>query len=55
MLEIKVVEQTNGYTVNVQGSIKCNGVYVFKATEIIQLLEFVGGIVDGKRVQVIES
>ncbi len=48
--EIKIQEVSNGYYVTVD-----QREYVFRAVDILQMLEFVGRELYGKKVQVIEK
>lgn len=50
--KILVEEKKNGWTVRVRGFIKINGDYVFKSTEILELIEFVGEAVLEKKIKV---
>ncbi len=54
MKKIELAETKNGYTVDVSGYIKVGGRYVFKATEQIAMLEFIGELVNGRKVAVTE-
>lgn len=54
MTTLSVTKKQNGYVVNIEGSIKTNGEYVFKATEILPMLEFVGLNILDKKVRVEE-
>lgn len=49
-MKIELKECLNGYAVWINGQ----DPYVFKSTEILQMLEFIGNIVYGKKVQVKE-
>lgn len=55
MKTIKIEETKNGYTVDVSGYIKVGGRYVFKSTEQITLLEFIGELINGRKIGVIEK
>ncbi len=52
---LEIVETKNGYTVDASGYIKVGGRYVFKATELLQMLEFIGELVVGRKVEVREK
>jgi hypothetical protein len=55
MKKIEIKETKNGQLVQVSGFIKAEGQYVFKATELLQMLEFVGELVVGRKVEVREK
>lgn len=49
---ITVEEKKNGWEVRLDGFIKAGGEYVYKATETIQLLEFIGEHIQNGKVRV---
>ncbi len=55
MKTIKIKETKNGELVDVSGFIKAEGQYVFKATELLTMLEFVGELLVGRKVEVREK
>ncbi len=55
MKTIEIEETKNGYTVDVSGFIKSGGRYVFKATEHLAMLEFVGELINSRKVVVTEK
>lgn len=55
MKKIDIEETKNGYTVDVSGFIKSGGRYVFKSTDYLTMVEFVGELVTGRKVSVIEK
>lgn len=52
MKRLLIEEKKNGWVVRVEGFIKISGEYVFKATEVIPMLEFIGEHVHGTKVAV---
>ncbi len=55
MKSIKIKETKNGQLIEIGGFIKAEGQYVFKATELLQMLEFVGELLVGRKVEVREK
>ncbi len=55
MKTIRIEETKNGQLIRVNGFIKAEGPYVFKATELLQMLEFIGELVVGRKVEVREK
>ncbi len=55
MKTIKIEETKNGFTVDVTGYIKVGGRYVFRATDILPMLEFIGEHINGRKVEVTEK
>ncbi len=51
---IEIIETKNGYTVDVSGYIKVGGRYVFKSTEQLAMIEFIGELVNGRKIAVTE-
>lgn len=49
---ILIEEKKNGWTVKVDGFIKISGEYVYKATETIQLIEFIGEHIQNGKIKV---
>jgi len=54
-MKVVIEQKKNGYVVTMNGFIKVSGEYVFKATEIITMLEFVGSAVEGAKVEVVRK
>ncbi len=54
MKTIKIEETKNGYTVDVSGYIKVGGRYVFKATEQLAMIEFIGELLNGRKITAVE-
>ena len=52
MKKIEIVEQKNGYLVTVHGCIRVDGPYVYKATELLQMLAFIGDLIIDAKVTV---
>ena len=52
---IEIEETKNGYTVDVSGYIKVGGRYVYKSTEQLSLIEFIGELINGRKVSVTEK
>lgn len=52
MKRILIEETKNGYIVRVQGFMKVDGPYVYKATEYIEMLEFIGEQIYGGKMKV---
>ncbi len=55
MKKIEIKETNNGQIVQVSGYIKSQGQYVFKSTELLTMLEFIGELVVGRKVEVREK
>ncbi len=55
MKNIIIKEANNGQLVKVDGFIKAKGEYVYKATELLQLVEFIGELLIGRKVEVREK
>lgn len=55
MKTISIKETKNGQLLQVSGFIKAEGQYVFKATEVMAMLEFIGELVVGRKVEVKEK
>lgn len=55
MKEIKIKETNNGQIVKVEGFIKAKGEYVYKATELLSMLEFLGELILGRKIEVREK
>ncbi len=55
MKKIEIKEAMNGWKLEVAGFNKVNGPYVFKSTDILLMLEFVGENINGRKVDVIEK
>lgn len=53
-MNITIDTTNNGYLVEIKSSLKNNGRYVFKSTETLLVLEFVGSILNDKKVAVKE-
>lgn len=51
-MKIEIETVHNGYINKVEGSIKQNGVFIAKNTEELQMLEFIGEILLGKKIRV---
>lgn len=49
---ILIEEMKNGYIVNIEGFMKVSGKYVYKSTEYLEMLEFIGEQIYGARVKV---
>ncbi len=55
MIDILIHTTTDhGYLVTVKDSIRFNGEHVFKATEIIGMIEFVGKVILDRKIKVEE-
>lgn len=52
-MKIEMTEVSNGYIVNITGVDGINKPYVFKATEILQMLEFAGKPLYGTKIKVV--
>jgi len=52
---IVITEKKNGMAADFTGFIRVSGEYVFKATEFIQMLEYIGEHILGKKVEVKEK
>lgn len=50
--QVKILETNNGYIITLENFGKAKGHYVFKATEILTMLEFVGEQIHGSKVKV---
>lgn len=50
--KIHIEEKKNGYVVYVEGCAKVGGEYVYKATELLTMLEFIGEQIYGTKVRV---
>lgn len=55
MIEIKINERANGYSVEISGGIKYNGVYVFRSVDILTMLTFIGNLILGRKVRIEEE
>lgn len=55
MKRIKIDFKQNGYLVTIEGLLKNNGEYVYKATEEIKLLEALGLAIIEKKIEVREK
>lgn len=51
-LKINIYEKSNGYEVNIKNSIRYNGEYVYRAIDILPMLEVLGEAVLDKKVEV---
>lgn len=51
-LKINIAEKSNGYEVNIKNSIRYNGEYVYRAIDILPMLEVLGEAVLDKKVEV---
>jgi hypothetical protein len=54
MKKIVIEEKKNGWSVKAEGFIRINGEYVFKATEILGMLEFVGEHINERKIKIEE-
>jgi hypothetical protein len=54
-VNFKVKTINNGFIVEVQDAVKHGGIYVFKTTEELKLLEFLGQLLLEKRIAVTEK
>lgn len=54
MTSLRIAPTNNGYVVNIEGSIKSNGLYVFRSVDIIEMLEFIGLQILDKKIKVTE-
>ncbi len=52
MKTITLAEKKNGYSVEIQGFIRKNGEYVYKATELVKLMEDVGELLLDSKIAV---
>jgi len=53
-MKLSVKDTNNGFIVEVEDSLRKAGLYIFKNTEIIAMLEFIGNIINDKKVKVEE-
>ena len=51
-MKIETKSTQNGYIVMVEGTIKHNGEFVFKNTEELQMLEFIGEVMLDRKMSV---
>lgn len=55
MIKLEMEETLNGFVLDISGSVKNNGKYVFRYLDIIKLIEFFGRLLLDKPVEVREK
>jgi len=55
MKTITIKETNNGQIIDVEGFIKAKGQYVYKATELLHMLEVIGELIIGRKIEVKEK
>lgn len=53
-MKISTETTNNGYLIIIEGSLKNNGRYIYRSIDILEMLEFIGGILNDKKVLVKE-